>query len=182
MVSPDTGARGGRNRAALRIQGTCRRAPDGACAFRRRPIFIGDDFTDEAGMGMARRLGGWDCGLPVFAGDPAEVRAWLVRAPSGWPATCHHSRAADGYLAMKQPRSRCRRQLRHCQPDRPQWRHVWHGLVGSTAIRVQCAGSGNEPVSGFMETAVAGAKESRQRYRPTPRSSRPRSRAGARSA
>jgi trehalose 6-phosphate phosphatase len=46
----------------------------------RRPIFIGDDFTDEAGMGMARRLGG--VGLRVaeaFSGDPAEVRAWLVR-------------------------------------------------------------------------------------------------------
>jgi len=45
----------------------------------RRPIFIGDDFTDEAGMSMARRFGGM--GLRVsemFGGDPAQVRAWLT--------------------------------------------------------------------------------------------------------
>jgi len=47
----------------------------------RRPIFIGDDFTDEAGMSMARRFGG--VGLRVgetFGGDPAQVRAWLGQA------------------------------------------------------------------------------------------------------
>lgn len=46
----------------------------------RRPIFIGDDFTDEAGMSAARRHGG--DGLRVqeaFEGDPAKVRAWLLR-------------------------------------------------------------------------------------------------------
>ena len=30
----------------------------------RKPIFIGDDFTDEAGMSMARRFGGWACASP----------------------------------------------------------------------------------------------------------------------
>src|SRR5258708_20839583 len=47
----------------------------------RCPIFIGDDFTDEAGMSMARRFGG--VGLRVgetFGGDPAQVRAWLGQA------------------------------------------------------------------------------------------------------
>jgi len=47
--------------------------------FRSRvPLFIGDDFTDEAGMIAARRLGGQ--GLRVdttFGGKPAAVRAWL---------------------------------------------------------------------------------------------------------
>lgn len=46
----------------------------------RRPIFIGDDFTDEAGMSAARAFGGQ--GLRVaefFGGDPAGVRAWLKR-------------------------------------------------------------------------------------------------------
>src|SRR5690349_6562005 len=46
----------------------------------RRPIFIGDDFTDEAGMSKARELGG--LGLRVaeaFGGDPAQVRAWLMQ-------------------------------------------------------------------------------------------------------
>lgn len=45
----------------------------------RRPIFVGDDFTDEAGMKKARELGG--VGLRVaeaFGGDPANVRAWLM--------------------------------------------------------------------------------------------------------
>jgi trehalose 6-phosphate phosphatase len=47
----------------------------------RRPIFVGDDITDEAGMSMARRFGG--VGLRVseaFGGDPAMVRAWLMQA------------------------------------------------------------------------------------------------------
>ncbi|MFI4998687.1 MAG: trehalose-phosphatase [Reyranellales bacterium] len=46
----------------------------------RRPVFIGDDFTDEAGMSMALKLGG--VGLRVgeaFGGDPAQVRAWLTQ-------------------------------------------------------------------------------------------------------
>jgi trehalose 6-phosphate phosphatase len=46
----------------------------------RRPIFVGDDFTDEAGMDAARQLGGEGLRVAeVFGGDPAEVRAWLAR-------------------------------------------------------------------------------------------------------
>ena len=46
----------------------------------RRPIFIGDDFTDEAGMDAARRFGGEGLRVAeVFGGDPAAVRAWLLR-------------------------------------------------------------------------------------------------------
>lgn len=46
----------------------------------RRPIFIGDDFTDEAGMSAARRHGGEGLRVQeVFDGDPAKVRAWLAR-------------------------------------------------------------------------------------------------------
>ncbi len=46
----------------------------------RRPIFVGDDFTDEAGMSMARRFGGMGLRVAeVFGGDPANVRAWLTR-------------------------------------------------------------------------------------------------------
>jgi trehalose 6-phosphate phosphatase len=45
----------------------------------RKPIFIGDDFTDEAGMSMARRFGGLGLRVAeVFGGDPAQVRAWLT--------------------------------------------------------------------------------------------------------
>jgi trehalose 6-phosphate phosphatase len=45
----------------------------------RRPIFIGDDYTDEAGMSMARRFGGLGLRVAeVFGGDPAQVRAWLT--------------------------------------------------------------------------------------------------------
>lgn len=50
-------------------------------AFRgRRPIFVGDDCTDEAGMRAATDFGG--LGLRVgesFQGDPAMVRGWLLR-------------------------------------------------------------------------------------------------------
>lgn len=45
----------------------------------RRPIFVGDDYTDEAGMSMARRFGGLGLRVAeVFGGDPANVRAWLT--------------------------------------------------------------------------------------------------------
>lgn len=47
----------------------------------RRPVFVGDDVTDEDGMQAARRHGGF--GLHVgqdFRYGPAEVRAWVARA------------------------------------------------------------------------------------------------------
>jgi trehalose 6-phosphate phosphatase len=46
----------------------------------RRPIYVGDDFTDEAGINMASGLGGIGLRVgEVFDGDPAQVRAWLTR-------------------------------------------------------------------------------------------------------
>jgi trehalose 6-phosphate phosphatase len=46
----------------------------------RRPIFVGDDFTDEAGMEAARQFGGEGLRVAeVFGGEPAAVRAWLLR-------------------------------------------------------------------------------------------------------
>lgn len=46
----------------------------------RTAIFVGDDFTDEAGMSAALRLGGRGLRVrEVFNGDPALVRAWLKR-------------------------------------------------------------------------------------------------------
>lgn len=47
----------------------------------RRPLFVGDDFTDEAGMEAARQFGGDGLRVAeVFGGDPAAVRAWLLRS------------------------------------------------------------------------------------------------------
>lgn len=46
----------------------------------RRPVFIGDDVTDEEGMQAARDFGG--LGLHVgrdFTGGPPQVRAWLAQ-------------------------------------------------------------------------------------------------------
>jgi trehalose 6-phosphate phosphatase len=63
----------------------------------RRPIFIGDDFTDEAGMSKARELGG--LGLRVaemFGGDPAQVRAWLTRGARRLDGRLPPSPTADG--------------------------------------------------------------------------------------
>jgi trehalose 6-phosphate phosphatase len=46
----------------------------------RRPIFIGDDVTDEDGMAACARYGGYGLRVPDdFAGRPALVRAWLAR-------------------------------------------------------------------------------------------------------
>ncbi len=46
----------------------------------RRPVFVGDDVTDEDGMAMAARLGGVGLrGADDFSGAPAQVRAWLAR-------------------------------------------------------------------------------------------------------
>ena len=62
---------------ALPVEVLMRHAPFGG----RRPIFVGDDVTDEDGMEAARRHGGF--GLHVgrdFRGGSAEVRAWLARA------------------------------------------------------------------------------------------------------
>jgi trehalose 6-phosphate phosphatase len=58
----------------------------------RRPIFIGDDVTDEDGMAVARALGGVGMRVDAFFGDPAGVRAWLaasaasIAADGGWAA------------------------------------------------------------------------------------------------
>lgn len=44
----------------------------------RVPLFIGDDFADEAGMAVARRLGGQGLRVgEIFGGEPVAVRAWL---------------------------------------------------------------------------------------------------------
>jgi trehalose 6-phosphate phosphatase len=45
----------------------------------RRPLFIGDDVTDEDAIAAADRLGGIGLRVPdAFAGEPARVRAWLA--------------------------------------------------------------------------------------------------------
>jgi trehalose 6-phosphate phosphatase len=43
----------------------------------RRPIFVGDDVTDEAGMAAARAAGGVGLRLQDSFGTPATFRAWL---------------------------------------------------------------------------------------------------------
>ena len=44
----------------------------------RRPVFIGDDVTDEDGIRAARELGGAGYRVPEIFGDAAGVRAWLA--------------------------------------------------------------------------------------------------------
>jgi trehalose 6-phosphate phosphatase len=61
---------------ALPVEVLMRHSPFGG----RRPVFVGDDVTDEDGMEAARHHGGF--GLHVgrdFRGGSAEVRAWLAR-------------------------------------------------------------------------------------------------------
>lgn len=56
----------------------------------RRPIFIGDDVTDEDGMRAARALGGLGLRVDEAFGTPEDVRIWLRTATEGsgedWPA------------------------------------------------------------------------------------------------
>jgi trehalose 6-phosphate phosphatase len=51
-------------------------------AFRgRQPVFVGDDVTDEDGIEVADRLGGWGLNVDTaFGGRPGAVRDWLERA------------------------------------------------------------------------------------------------------
>lgn len=44
----------------------------------RRPVFIGDDVTDEAGMAAAREAGGIGLRLQDTFGTPAALRSWLA--------------------------------------------------------------------------------------------------------
>jgi len=45
----------------------------------RRPVFVGDDVTDEDGMQAARRLGGMGLWVGEHFPGPAAVRDWLAR-------------------------------------------------------------------------------------------------------
>lgn len=47
----------------------------------RQPVFVGDDVTDEDGMEVATRYGGFGLNVgAVFGGKPPAVREWLSRA------------------------------------------------------------------------------------------------------
>jgi trehalose 6-phosphate phosphatase len=45
----------------------------------RRPVFIGDDVTDEEGMAAAREYGGLGLRLQDAFGEPEALREWLAR-------------------------------------------------------------------------------------------------------
>jgi trehalose 6-phosphate phosphatase len=49
----------------------------------RRPVFVGDDVTDEDGFRAAASFGGEALDVFTrFAGKPAEVRQWLKTVAS----------------------------------------------------------------------------------------------------
>jgi trehalose 6-phosphate phosphatase len=49
----------------------------------RRPVFIGDDVTDQHGIDAAVALGGLGLMVPDAFGEPAQVRDWLRRLADG---------------------------------------------------------------------------------------------------
>lgn len=53
----------------------------------RKPVFIGDDVTDEDAIGAARAMGGAGFQVAEAFGSPSEVRAWLRGAATAgdWP-------------------------------------------------------------------------------------------------
>ncbi len=52
----------------------------------RRPVFIGDDVTDEEGMAAAREFGGLGLRLQDAFGEPEALREWLARCAPLAPA------------------------------------------------------------------------------------------------
>ena len=54
----------------------------------RRPVFIGDDVTDEDGITAAASMGGAGVRVPDVFGDAAGVRAWLneIARDGKWPS------------------------------------------------------------------------------------------------
>ena len=61
-------------------KGTAVRALMGRAPFAgRRPVFIGDDVTDEEGMAAARGFGGLGLRLQDAFGEPEALREWLAR-------------------------------------------------------------------------------------------------------
>jgi trehalose 6-phosphate phosphatase len=54
----------------------------------RKPVFIGDDVTDEDAIHAARALGGAGFQVDPVFGSPAGVRTWLAAAATAgaWPA------------------------------------------------------------------------------------------------
>ena len=60
----------------MAVEALCAEAPFAG----RRPIFIGDDVTDEDGMRAARALGGAGLRVDEAFGAPEGVRAWLRRS------------------------------------------------------------------------------------------------------
>jgi trehalose 6-phosphate phosphatase len=58
----------------------------------RRPVFVGDDVTDEDAIAAAQRLGGIGLRVAEAFGDPAGVRAWLS-ALAAEGATAEEARA-----------------------------------------------------------------------------------------
>lgn len=51
----------------------------------RRPVFIGDDVTDEEGMAVAREFGGLGLRLQDAFGEPEALREWLARCDPAPP-------------------------------------------------------------------------------------------------
>jgi len=52
----------------------------------RRPLFIGDDVTDEYGIEACKALGGTGYRIPRDFAGPAAVHAWLTRMADNLPA------------------------------------------------------------------------------------------------
>jgi len=64
------------------VEALCAEAPFAG----RRPIFIGDDVTDEDGIRAARALGGTGLRVDKAFGSPDGVREWLRRSAEGLDA------------------------------------------------------------------------------------------------
>ncbi len=62
----------------------------------RRPVYVGDDVTDEDGIRGAEALGGAGYRIPRDFADPAAFRAWLARLVATAPRTMSGAAAWGG--------------------------------------------------------------------------------------